>query len=59
MGVCIVCWVIWPISYFFGYFWDAALFGSTVYALLPFTPLHARYREPIRRYIEEWKAATS
>jgi CDP-diacylglycerol--serine O-phosphatidyltransferase len=57
-GVCIFCWVVWPISYFFGYFWDTALFGSTVYALLPFTPLHARYREPIRRYIEEWRAAT-
>ena len=47
----------WP-AYPFGHFWDMALLWSTIYALLPFTPLHSRYRGPIRQYVEEWKAST-
>jgi phosphatidylserine synthase len=41
----------------FGYFWDAALIWSTIYALLPFTPLHSQYKEPIRQFVREWKAS--
>lgn len=57
--VCYVSWVVWAAAYPFGYFWDVALAGSTIYALLPFTPLHAQYQVPIRRYIAEWKAGVS
>lgn len=39
----------------FGFFWDAALIWSTVYVLLPFTPLYAEHRAPIRRFVQEWK----
>ncbi len=44
-------------AYPFGYFWDAALIWSSVYVLLPFTPLYARSKEPIRQYVREWKAS--
>jgi CDP-diacylglycerol---serine O-phosphatidyltransferase len=45
------------IAYPFGYFWDVSLLWSTVYLLLPFTPLYAQYKAPIQRYVEEWKAS--
>lgn len=45
-----------PLAFPFGYFWDAALIWSTIYALLPFTPLYARNRAPIRQFVQEWKA---
>jgi phosphatidylserine synthase len=54
--VCRAVWVTCPTAFFFGYFWDAALIWSTIYALLPFTPLHAQYKAPIKRYVQEWKA---
>jgi phosphatidylserine synthase len=57
--VCRAVWISCPAAFPFGYFWDAALIWSTIYALLPFTPLHTQYREPIRRYIAGWKAGAS
>ena len=45
------------VAYPFGYFWDVSLFWSTFYLLLPFTPLYAQYKAPIKHYIQEWKAS--
>jgi CDP-diacylglycerol--serine O-phosphatidyltransferase len=55
-GVSLAVWATCLPAYPFGYFWDAALVWSTIYALLPFTPLHARYKAPIRSYVQDWKA---
>jgi CDP-diacylglycerol---serine O-phosphatidyltransferase len=55
--VVIAVWVTCPLAYPFGYFWDAALLWSTIYALLPFTPLYAEYKGPIKQFVEEWKAS--
>jgi CDP-diacylglycerol--serine O-phosphatidyltransferase len=44
------------VAYPFGYFWDVSLIWSTIYLLLPFTPLYASYKAPINSYIQEWKA---
>ncbi len=55
--MCRATWVSIPASYLFGCLWDVGLVWSTIYALLPFTPLHAQDRAPIERYVREWKAA--
>jgi CDP-diacylglycerol--serine O-phosphatidyltransferase len=55
--MCRATWVSIPASYLFGCLWDVGLIWSTIYALLPFTPLHAQDRAPIERYVREWKAA--
>jgi CDP-diacylglycerol--serine O-phosphatidyltransferase len=54
--VCRAVWVSIPISIWFGWLWDGGLFYSTVYLLLPFTPLYTPFRDPVRRYVAEWKA---
>jgi phosphatidylserine synthase len=53
--VCRIVWVSIPTSIYFGWLWDGGLFYSTVYLLLPFTPLYTPFREPVRRYVAEWK----
>jgi CDP-diacylglycerol--serine O-phosphatidyltransferase len=45
------------VAYPFGYFWDVSLFWGAIYFLLPFTPLYAQYKGPIKSYVQEWKAS--
>ncbi|MGV8074700.1 MAG: CDP-alcohol phosphatidyltransferase family protein [Syntrophobacteraceae bacterium] len=45
-----------PAVFPFGYFWDVALIWSSIYVLLPFTPLHAKYSASIKNYVLEWKS---
>lgn len=54
--VCRCTWASIPTAMYFGCVWDVGLAWSAIYLLLPFTPLYAQYRDPIRHYVAEWKA---
>ena len=54
--VCRCTWASIPTAMYFGCVWDVGLAWSVIYLLLPFTPLYTQYREPVQRYVAEWKA---